>query len=212
MYSSISKNFMIKAIVFDFDGVLGDTYDIGFNIMKTIDKDLTEQVFKDHHKGNLYTESKIKFKEKDIPIFFEKQKQKFTKNHLLPFEKVLNRLERRFQLFVISSTIDENIKHFLKLRNYDRFFQKILGGTTHRSKVKKFKMIFSQYNLKPEECLFVTDTVGDIVEAKKVNVKTIGVTWGYHEEKLLFDQKPFAIVHNPEELLSLINNLKSEDF
>ena len=203
---------MIKAIIFDFDGVLGDTYDISFDIMKTIDKNLTEQAFKDHFKGNVYRENKIKFEQKDIPLFFEKQKQRFTSKHLFPLKKVLEKLKKNFQLFVISSTIDENVKHFLEIGNYDRFFQKILGATTHRSKVRKFEMIFKQFNLKPEECLFVTDTVGDIVEAKEINVKTIGVTWGYHEKELLLDQKPLAIAHNAEELLNIIDDLKGVNF
>lgn len=196
---------MLKAIIFDFDGVIGNTYDINFKIAKTIDKNLTEENFKNHHKGNSYKERRIKFEQKNILAFFEKQKQKFEKKHLFPLEKVLNKLKKRFQLFIISSTTDENIKYFLKFGNYGRFFQKILGSTTHISKVKKFKMIFSEYNLRPEECLFITDTTGDIIEAKEVNVKTIGVTWGYHEEELLLSQKPFAIVHNSDELLKIIN-------
>jgi len=138
---------MIKAIIFDFDGVLCDTYDINFGILKTIDKNLTEQKFKDHFKGNAYKKRQIKIKKKYIPLFFEKQKQNFTPKHLFPLKKVLSRLKKDFQLFIISNTIDENIKYFLKLGNYDRFFQKILGATTHRSKVEKFKMVFNQYNL-----------------------------------------------------------------
>lgn len=198
---------MIKAIIFDFDGVLIDTYDISFDIMKTIDKGITEQNFKDHFNGNAYKEERIKFKQKDIPIFFKKQKEKFTSKHLFSIKKVLKKLSDNFQLFIVSSTIDENIKYFLKIGNYDKFFQKILGATTHKLKVEKFKMIFSQFNLKPEECLFITDTVGDIIEARKVNIKTIGVTWGYHEKELLLKQKPFAVVDNAEELLEIIDNL-----
>ncbi|MEA3453194.1 MAG: HAD-IA family hydrolase [Patescibacteria group bacterium] len=201
---------MIKAIIFDFDGVIGNTYDINFEVSKIFDSNMTEQDFIDHHKGNVFEEPKIKFKPEEIPVFFEKQKQKFTPEHFFPLEKILGKLKKEFQLFVISSTIDENIKYFLEIGHYDHFFQKILGATTHRSKVEKFKTIFSQYDLKAEECLFITDTIGDIIEARKVNIKTIGVTWGYHRKELLFEQKPFAIVDNAEELLNVINNLCNE--
>jgi phosphoglycolate phosphatase len=200
---------MLKAIIFDFDGVIGDTYHLNFEISKIFDKNLTEQDFIDHHKGNVYEAPRIIFQPKDIPIFFKKQKQKFTVEHLFPLEKILIKLRKKYRLFIISSTKDENIKHFLKIGNYDYFFEQILGATTHKSKIEKFKMIFAQHNLKPAECLFITDTVGDIIEGKKVKVKTIGVTWGYHEKKLLQSQKPYAIAHNPDELLKIIGNLKN---
>ena len=63
---------MIKAIIFDFDGVLGDTYHINFAISKEFYSDVTEQSFIDHHMGNVFDEPKINFQEKDIPVFFEK--------------------------------------------------------------------------------------------------------------------------------------------
>jgi len=196
---------MIKAIIFDFDGVIGDTYNLNFEVSKLFDSNMTEQDFIDHHKGNVFEKPKIKFKEKDIPVFFEKQKQGFTKKHLFPFKAGLDELKEKFQLFVISSTIDANIKHFLEIGKYDHFFEKIFGSTTHKSKIEKFKMIFNQYNLSSDECIFVTDTIGDIIEARKVNIKTIGVTWGYHEKELLLSEKPFAIAHNIDELLKYIH-------
>ncbi len=196
---------MIKAVIFDFDGVLGNTYDINHDLSKSFDSEMTEQDFIDHHKGNVFDEPKIKFKKEDIPVFFEKQKKMFTKDHLFPLRKVLEEIENKFQLFIISSTTDENIKHFLELGGNDKFFLKILGATTHRSKIEKFKMIFDQYNLLPEECLFITDTTGDIIEARNFDIKTIAVTWGFHKKELLLEQKPFAIIDTPDELLECIN-------
>ncbi len=68
--------------------------------------------------------------------------------------------------------------------------------------------MFEKYNLKPEECIFVTDTTGDIIEARKINLRTITVTWGYHNKELLESEYPFCIVDTPDELLKAIVNIE----
>jgi len=198
---------MIKAIIFDFDGVIGDTFDISFQALKQLHPDITQQEFLDYLMGNLYEKATVQFTEKDISIFFEKQKQAFTSKNLFRVQPMLDKLSKKYQLFIISGTIDDNIKYFLSLGNLGRYFQKILGASTHRSKIKRFKMIFSEFNLAPEECLFITDTVGDIIEAREANVESVVVTWGYHSEKLLLNQRPRAIAHNPNELLTIVDRL-----
>lgn len=123
---------------------------------------------------------------------------------MFPLKESLKKLNRKFQLLSYQSTADENIKHFLKLDNYDSLFKNIFGATKHKSKIKKFEMIFKYYNLKSSECIFVTDTVGDIIDAKKVNVKTIAVSWGFHDAAILSREKPLAIVNNENELFEQI--------
>jgi len=195
---------MIKTIIFDFDGVLGDTYKINFEICKDFFPDLSEQDFKDYHNGNVFKSNIMKWEHNDLLKFFKKQKKRFTKKHLFQLKKVISKLQKKYQLLIISSTMDDSIRYFLSLEDYNHFFQKIFGATTHRSKVEKFKMIFKQYNLQPQECLFITDTVGDIKEAREINIQSIAVTWGYHDEKFLSTHKPLAIVHNADQLLQVI--------
>lgn len=194
-------------IIFDFDGVIGDTYDINYGLSQSLVGDVSEQDFIDHHKGNVFAEPKINFLPEHIPVYFERQKQQFTREHLFPIVDLLEPLSEKFQLFIISSTIDENISHFLSLGSYNQYFKNILGATVHRSKVEKFKMIFNVYGLSPDQCLFVTDTVGDIIEARNVGVDVVGVTWGYHDEDLLRAEGPRAIIHTPEELMNAISEL-----
>jgi HAD superfamily hydrolase (TIGR01549 family) len=200
---------MPKAIIFDFDGVLADTYDLHFELSKTFDTDLSEQDFKDHHNGNVFETPKIRFKEGDMPIFFEKQKEQFTKTHLFPLKSMLTDLQKKYQLFIVSSGSDENIHHFLRLDGYEALFEAILGATTHSSKVEKFKMIFERYSLQPEECLFVTDTTGDIIESRKVGMKTVAVLWGYHGKEILEKENPFAIVRDENELRKVIESFST---
>ena len=65
-------------------------------------------------------------------------------------------------------------------------------------------MLFDEYKLKPDECIFVTDTLGDLLEAKELNIGTIAVTWGYHEEERLKFGHPDIIINNFDELIPSI--------
>lgn len=197
---------MLKTIIFDFDGTLGNTYNINLGICREIIPDLTKQEFEDIHNGNVYQSKIRQWRASDLQIKFDfdKQKIRFTKAHLFPLEKELAELTKKYQLLIISSTVDENVRYFLSLGGWQKYFQNIFGATTQKSKIKKFQMMFKQYHLQPKECLFVTDTIGDIKEANKVGIDSVAVTWGYHKEKLLSTQKPYAIVNNPEELLKII--------
>ncbi|MDD5110625.1 MAG: HAD family hydrolase [Patescibacteria group bacterium] len=195
---------MIKAIIFDFDGVIGDTYQNNFELFKPFIQNISEQDFKDNHNGNIFEGKKITLTPEQWEKYFANQKKLFTKTNLFPLKRVLARLSKNFQLFIISSTPDASIKYFLKYGALNRFFEKIFGATTCTSKFKKFQMIFEQYGLGPEECLFVTDTLGDILEAKKVKMRTIAVAWGYHEKELLARGNPLAIVCSGKELLESI--------
>jgi phosphoglycolate phosphatase-like HAD superfamily hydrolase len=81
-----------------------------------------------------------------------------------------------------------------------------MGNDVHASKVEKIRMVFSKYNTDAEHCVFVTDTLGDIREANVLNVKSIGVSWGFHEKERLEIGNPFKIIYKPGELLRVIND------
>ncbi len=197
---------MLKAIIFDFDGVIWDTYEMNYTLSKLFDTHISERDFQDHHNGNVFETPKIKFKPEDIPVFFTKSREYFTENNIFPIQEVIQNLSKKYQLFIVSSTIDDNIEYFLKIGKINQYFLRILGCSTHPSKVEKFKMIFSEHNLQPDNCIFITDTIGDIKEARHLNLKTIAVTWGYHPKELLENEKPYILVDTPQELFEFIKN------
>jgi phosphoglycolate phosphatase-like HAD superfamily hydrolase len=78
---------------------------------------------------------------------------------------------------------------------------------THRSKVEKFKYLFDKYKIEADECVFVSDTLGDVLEGHKVGVKTIAVDFGFHKKDRLEKGKPYKIVSSFEEILQVISYL-----
>ena len=80
---------------------------------------------------------------------------------------------------------------------------------TEKSKKKKFRMTFEEYSLLPSECVFITDTLGDLLEANLLEVPTIAVTWGYHDETRLKYGKPHNIIHEFDDLPGAIDSFNT---
>ena len=81
-----------------------------------------------------------------------------------------------------------------------------MGNDVHKSKVEKIRMVFEEYNIGPNDCVFITDTLGDIYEASRKNVGSIGITWGFHEPERLLRGKPFRLVEESNDLLTTVSD------
>ena len=83
-------------------------------------------------------------------------------------------------------------------------FAAFLGPRAAFHKDKKIKMAMDEFGYGPEQTIFISDTAGDILEAKKAGVPTVAVTWGYHPIETLEKVKPDHIANNIEELKELL--------
>ncbi|MDD3711245.1 MAG: HAD family hydrolase [Patescibacteria group bacterium] len=194
----------MKAIIFDFDGVIGDTKELNYLIVKIINPNLSIEDFEKHHNGNVIEEPLFEIPED----FFEIQRDEFTKNNLFPLLDEIRYLSDKYSLFIVSSGREDNLNYFLKLGEIDSCFKEVLGCQFSSSKIKKIEYLLDKYSLKKNEVLFITDTIGDLKEAKIAGIESIAVSWGYHHEDLLKTEKPFQVIHNFEELKGLIDYLE----
>ncbi len=195
----------MKAIIFDFDGVICDSFEISYEISKEFfGDDFTEENLRELLDGNVFQNPKItkQAAEKLFKAYNEKMKY-------FEMEKVvkenLEKLAEKYSLFVVSSNKEESIKTYFQNNNFAHIFKEILGAETHQSKVAKFEYLFEKYQLKAEDCVFVTDTLGDILEGKEVGVKVIAVDFGFHKRDRLEKGKPFKIVSSFEDVLEVVN-------
>jgi phosphoglycolate phosphatase len=200
-----------KAIVFDYDGVIVDTLDITVAIHQEFrDATMTVDRFRDLMDGNIYQTLKEIISEEDmeaqIDLFFREYHQRVAGIEVIPGMDALIHVvgERKIPQHIVSSSSERTIVEQLKRHHLAPFFYDILGTETDRSKVTKFKQILTEYTFAPEDLLFVTDTTGDVREAHELNIPTVAVTWGYHEEARLRATNPDYIANTPGELLHII--------
>lgn len=196
----------MKAIIFDFDGVIHDTFDFHRNkIREFTGVSLSEQDFRDIHNGNFFYSvpeeiRNVKWEEYRDYIYHEQSRMEMKEE----MRDILLELNKKYELYIISSGGTRNISDYLENNKIISVFREVLGLETHRSKVDKFKFIFEKYTLCSEDCIFVTDTLGDILEAHKVNVRTVGVDFGFHSRRTLQEGNPYKIISHLGELEKVI--------
>lgn len=198
-------------IMFDFDGVIADTLDFSIESSRIAHgEELTMEQYRAMFYGNIFESVEV--------VGQRKREGKTTKpsandlffQHYIPqlMERppiqamldVLGSASRLHPVVMISSTVDQPLRDYVKRYDLAHHFNLIMGSGVHTSKVVKINMAKELYGAADEDCLFITDTLGDIREATKAGVQSVGVTWGFHLREDLEQGNPLAIVETPAEL------------
>ena len=200
-----------KLVIFDFDGVLADTLEFAFKVHKDLNGNLTWEKFQDFSIGNFHEKMDKAVKEEAyvIPSNFE---QYYEENlAMIGIKDVLRNtifeLKDTFTLAIVSSTNSSHIANFLKKEKMFDCFSEILGTDVHRNKAYKINSILQKYRIDQKNVVFVTDSLGDVLEANECKIYSIGVTWGLHDKKTLKNGKPTAIIDDPRDLFKTIQGV-----
>ena len=197
-------------IIFDFDGVVVNSIDVSFGINKETVVDLEFSEWQSWFEGNIHEKIRRDLSGEQVQFeFYEKYNERLIE--LLPvegIEEVLKKLiSMKYKLIINSSSSGRGVNDFLEKYNLKRYFVEVMTREIHRSKVEKFKIIMEKYKIKTDETLIVTDTVGDVKEAKEVGIKSIGVVWGVHDSKKLEENGADFIANEPKDILKGIEKM-----
>ncbi len=196
----------MKIILFDFDGVIVDSFAFCYKIMSS-NEPLTQDEYRARFEGNINDAIKhINQGHKPFDFFglYTRELMKCEPN-----EEVISTIKELacdHTCIIISSTISEAIKSYLIEYGLEDLFVEILGNDVEKSKVKKIEDVLRRYNVLPTETIFITDTLGDIREAKKCNVESIAITWGFHSVETLQKGNPLYVVDHPTNILDIIKS------
>ncbi|MDP3027039.1 MAG: HAD-IA family hydrolase [Nanoarchaeota archaeon] len=212
---------MIKLIIFDYDGVIVDSFPNVHSVYMTICKKLGKKCpnkledFKKtygDHSSDSY--DNLGFSEderiKGNLIF----KEEILKKEPKLFEGVietLERLHRDYKMIVISSSYKEEVEQKLNKFGIRKYFDEVITRETHMARFEKtdsIKKIISSLNLNVEEVLLVGDRNVDFVEGTKAGLKNILLVdygWGYNLKKIP-DYKQKIIVKKPIDILKAVES------
>jgi phosphoglycolate phosphatase len=208
----------IKTVIFDFDGVIGDTV----NEIKDIVVKLYEELR--HEKANpkdvqKFIDKGIKqvIKELKIPLvklpYFEKRVRAdlALKMESLKFFKGMKEIlvqikKEDYALGILSSNSLENLKKIFQKNQVD-FFDFIYSGSSFFGKGKVMAKLIKKRKLDPKKTVYIGDEIRDIQAAKQNKVIIIAVGWGYNNGKALKAQKPDYFANKPQDLLKILKKI-----
>ena len=79
-----------KVIIFDFDGVIADTYEMTVSIFQRLNDSITEKQFQDHFRGNVFDGSSALVLDKSMQLeFFRIQKEEFHIGHFFELKSLI---------------------------------------------------------------------------------------------------------------------------
>lgn len=115
--------------------------------------------------------------------------------------------EKGFSLYIVSAANEEFIRRTLLDAGVLGCFEGMLGVESGKSKLEKIRKVFSLGGFSPEDCVYVGDASGDILDAKSAGISQIAVLWGYHDKEALSGAGAKNFAETAEDVASLCERI-----
>ena len=203
-------------IVFDFDGVLGDTLEVMLRIARDVAAELGYRC--QPTPADLDALERMEFselgKQLGIPA---SQADEFARRsfelfaalpnppHIFPGMKAaVIDLAQSYRLAIVTGNTSRIVGRFLNEHSLADCFEMILGSDTPGNRADKLKQIMATLGALPGNAYLVGDAVSDVRVARETGLVSIAVAWGHQSEAHLRQAKPDHLVHTPQELSELL--------
>lgn len=199
-------------IVFDFDGTLADTLELGLNVYNRIApkydcqpvSEGEQELFRTKRPQELfeaYGISRLKL----LTLVMRIRKEM---NRHVPEMKLFDNMEKAlrdireagFGLGILTSNSVENVRQFLELNNLTALFDFIYSGRNFFGKERVIRKMIIREQLHAERIVYVGDETRDIEACQAAGIPVIAVSWGLNRRELLASLSPDHIADRPEEL------------
>jgi phosphoglycolate phosphatase len=216
---------MIKLIVFDYDGVIVDSFKSVHNVYQIIcEKFGKECPFELKKFRKEYGKSHIEFMDKREFSDLEKEnaaklfsEEIIKQNH--PFyegvKEVILNLSKNYKLFIVSSNYADEIKKKLEMLGvldcFDEIIGEIIGNKDISPKSVVIKKILENEGIKGDEAIMIGDREVDYLEAKKAGIENVILVeygWGYNRTELR-EHKQEIIVNEPKDILTAVEKISN---
>jgi phosphoglycolate phosphatase len=214
---------MIKLIIFDYDGVIVDSFRTIYEIYKVICKELNKTCPKTINEfREIYGKTFLDlYKNLEILTSEEKEKaERVYKKELLKKEPkmfagindVIKILSKNYKLVIISSNYKEEVEQKLKKFDILSYFSNVIGkmddAPTNLRKTEEIVKIVKKFGLTNKEVIMIGDRVIDYLEAKEAGLTNIILaSYGWDGKEKLKEYTKL-IIHSPKEIINKVKELE----
>ena len=217
-----NSEFMLKAVIFDFDGTIGDTLKLVIESIREavspfMDRELSDDEIADTF-GPIEEGSILKFvDEKDYEEACKLLYDAYARLHKgitpKPFAGVVDLIKylKSKNLIVILATGKGAKTCEISLKQYqmENLFDKVKTGSIIGGiKPQMMQEVIDEYKLSKDEVIYVGDAPTDIDAARQVGVKIASVLYGTRiEEEAVKAKNPDAICYSIEDVKKYLTSL-----
>lgn len=202
---------MLKALVFDFDGTLADTFQAVIDSVNEVHEQYRYEPIHDTRNirnkpfyETIRHELQIPFYK--IPSFYRKVRnianERFLAAELFPeIADMLKALGKEFSIIILSSNKENTVQELLEEHNV--YVDRIIADVPLFGKSRALTSLVETEGIRTHEILYIGDELRDIRACKRARVAICAVTWGFHSKHVLRKGKPDFLVDTPSELVQL---------
>lgn len=203
---------MQQLLLFDFDGTVADSLHQGLAHYNALAE---EHGFLPIRNVEAARQMKTKefFRSHNIPLrrlprlyrkFVDLQNEGMPRIRLVDgMADVLGSLVERYQLGILSSNSEENIRACLEANHVEHLFDFIQSHNRLFGKHKSLRKIRRRLGYASNEIVYIGDEARDAQGSAKAGIDFCAVGWGLHPAEVLLAENPRYFVHRPDELLDL---------
>jgi HAD superfamily hydrolase (TIGR01549 family) len=182
---------MIKAIIFDFDGVIVESVDIKTEAFKKLFSFAPLHLSKilQYHQQNSGVSrfDKFRYIHKHIlheplsPERFSELSERFSSlvigavvaaHSVNGAEEFLEKWYRKLPLFIVSATPEKELREIVRMRGISRYFRGIYGSPCRKE--EHIRALIREYKADPGEVVYVGDATNDLNAARNAGIRFIG--------------------------------------
>ena len=111
-------------------------------------------------------------------------------------------------LGIVTSNSLDNVEKWLEINQLRHVFDFIHTESRYFSKKRALKKILTKYHFEKSQTAYIGDETRDIDAAKKNNITSVAVTWGYNSEQALLKYQPVFVAKTPKDILTWSRSMK----
>lgn len=208
----------IKAIVFDLDGTIADTFHIGIEAANALagkykykpiqDSPVIRDLsFKEFLSSHLKL-GKIRL------ILWAREIRRIIRNRynnvdIFPgMKETLEELNKEYKLGILTSNSTQNTLKILETNNVSNLFSFMYTNCPAFGKSRHLKKLVKTEEYKRDEIIYVGDEIRDIDSCVKAGVAIIAVTWGANSAKTLKEAPANYYAYKPWDIVDILKGSK----